>query len=787
MGSPLSPMHDLALNDAARQAAYDSLENGNGDNHSPTPTRRSTGADSLDSASSPFVNNVDGDSATSQSSNQENVSPSKDKRRSRIMSGSEMSPLKMLAARSNSDTAASAPDSQHQQHQSLDDKLIPPAPKSPRKSIGSMRRFPVRTNTGDAPSGRFNRPQSIPPAVKERDEEAAESANEVQPERPRSHPQATEITLEEAIAQNPGVKHAIEIFEDTLDSIGGSDDDDINLPEEATPRGPTGGLETGRSGGDQDEAAGDETMMSEFSDFSAIPSMTTFARLGGRTPTQMAQDARMGSSTTNLLDFTDSLRFPGRRQSPTRSMAGTDTSKTPQRQSIANLLDFEIPPMPTPRSVPTISARELESLKSNFMSEISNLRATLSGKEAEATSLRTALIDAEKRVGETMEQLREERSLREQNAEEKDTWEKRGREMETVLRQVKDEIMTTQRERETLESRLEESEGRREAAEMMAQEAESKMAAMRASRVGGGEAANSPRSPKNMTSQREIELAVEKVARELHAAYKSKHEAKVAALKKNYEVRWDKKIRELESKIEELTKENEELRVGRDATLTKVEFEASERSAQAVKDSAQIKELHAEVEKLEAVLKTVRSDNDELRHQLEGERVEKGELVTLAEELMQMQSNQSVVVQNAEPAPQQQQVEHTTPPKRVAQRASAPVPPRGQTGMGVPRSATTTTPRRTAPSPSGIPGTKSGLRNSMIGRPPGVSGLKAPGSIAGGSRIGGGGGGGGAAAHSRAGSSVPGSGLARPASSLARPGGLMNSIQQMGSYRGRGE
>lgn len=785
MGKPLSPMQESALNDAARQAAYDSLENGNGDHHSPNLTRRSTGADSLDSASSPFVNNVDGDSATSQSSNQENVSPSKDKRRSRIMSGSEMSPLKMLSARSNSDAAAPTIESQHQHQPSLDDKLAPPAPKSPRKSISPMRRFPVRTNTGDAPSGRFNnRPQSIPPPVKERDEEAAESNNEASStERPRSHPQVTEMTLEEAIAQNPGVKHAIEIFEDTLDSIGGSDDEDINLAEEATPRRPTNGHETGRGGGDQDEAMGDETMMSEFSDFFAIPSMTTFARLGGRTPTQMAQDAaRSGSNTTNLLDFTDSLRFPGRRQSPTRSSTVADASKTPSRQSIANLLDFEIPPMPTPRSVPTISARELESLKSNFMSEISNLRATLSGKEAEATSLRTALIDAEKRVGESMEQLREERSLREQNAEEKDTWEKRGREMETVLRQVKDEIMTTQRERETLESRLEESEGRREAAEMMAQEAESKMAAMRASRVGGGEAANSPRSPKTGTSQREIELAVEKVARELHAAYKSKHEAKVAALKKNYEVRWDKKIRELETKIEELTRENEELRVGRDATLTKVEFEASERSAQAVKDSAQIKELHAEVEKLEAVLKTVRNDNDELRHQLEGERVEKGELVTLAEELMQMQSNQTVVMQNNEPAHQHQPAEQTTPPKRVAQRASAPVPPRGQTGMGVPRSTTTTTPRKTAPSPSGIPGTKSGFRNSMIGRPPGVSGLKAPGSLAGGSRIGGG-----AAAHSRAGSSVPGSGLARPASSLARPGALMSSIQQMGSYRGRGE
>lgn len=800
MGDPLSSMSDSSINDAARQAAYDSLEHGNSNgngNTSPPMTRRSTGASSMDS--SPFINNVDGDSATSQSSNQENISPptpSKDKRRSRIMSGSEISPLKMLSSRSNSDAASSVPESHLQ---SLDEKLAPPAPSSPRKGISPMRRFPVRTNTGgEAPSGRFSRPQSIPPPVREELPDEEKENNEVPVERSRSEPQPMELSLEEAIAQNPGVKHAIEIFEDTLDSMG-TDDEFEDATDIPTVKEPVEEQETGRGHEDMDDAMADETMMSEFSDFSAIPSMTTFARLGGRTPTQLAQGMRSGSNTTNLLDFTDSMRHPGRHPSPTRSQTVADNSKTPQRQSIANLLDFEIPPMPTPRSVPTISARELESLKSNFMSEISNLRATLSGKEAEATSLRTALMDAEKRVGETGELLREERSLREQNAEEKDTWEKRGREMETVLRQVKDEIMTTQREREQLESRLEESEGRREAAEMMAQEAESKIAAMRASRVGG-DAASSPRSPKaNTASQREIELAVEKVARELHTAYKSKHEAKVAALKKNYEVRWDKKIRELEAKIDELSKENEELRVGRDATLTKVELEAGEHRVQAVKASGQIKELYAEVEKLEAVLKTVRGDNDELRHQLEGERVEKGELVTLAEELMQMQSNQSVLVQqNAEreqhqqpppAAPQQQQYhqqheqqQHATPPKRAPQRASAPVPPRGQTSMmGHARAATTAnnpstgmTPRRTAPSPSsGIPGSKSGFRNSMIGRPPGVSGLKAPGSKIGGGMAP-------PAVNSR------GGGVTRPPSGLARPGGLMNSIQQMGSYnRGR--
>ncbi|KAI3398205.1 hypothetical protein diail_9682 [Diaporthe ilicicola] len=760
------------------------------ESHPPSPSdqRRSTGADSLEGASSPFVASVD---EQSQSSNQENVSPSKDKRRSRIMSGSEISPLKMLQ---RSSTEGPIPEA--------DEKLAPPAPKSPRKSVSPMRRFPVKINSIDSTTSR-SRPQSMHAAPRERQMSHSDEAS------PPTPPAATntttvekEISLEEAIAQNPGVKHAIEIFEDSISSIDDDDDDSGLDGEGGTVKGPMD-AQTPPSDS-QDETAGDETMMSTFSNFSAIPNMTTFARLGGRTPTQIArEDPRRESNSTNLLDFTDNLRFPGGgRTSPTKNLSMADAKKTPQRQNIANLLDFDIPPMPTPRSLPSISARELESLKSNFMSEISGLRATLSGKDAEVISLKTAVAEAEKRAGETMEHLREERSMREQYSEEKDMWEKRGREMETVLRQVKEEIMVTNRERESFESKLEESEGRREAAEMMAQEAEARMASMRA-REASAEAAASPgsiKSPGSRASQREIEIAVEKVARELHAAYKKKHEDKVAALKKTYEGRWDKKIKEMEAQIEALGKENEELKLGRDATMTKVEFERAaveeERKAQAIKDSAQIKELQAEVEKLEAVVRTVQGDNADLRQQLESERVEKGELVTLAEELMQMQAQQSLAAQNnantnaneRQPQQQKQQQEHQVPsvtPKRVPQRASAPVPARSNTTAGGFSRPSTMTPKKAGgASPSGIPGTtKSGYRNSMIGRPggpPPLSGLKPPGST----KIGGGVTGI-APAHGRTQSNV--SGIARPGSGLARPGGLMSSIQQMGSYRGRGE
>lgn len=757
--------------------------------------QRITTIDTAEPESSPFVNNVD---SQSQSSNQESLSPSKDKRRSRIMTGTDISPLKMLQ---RSSTEGHIPESE--------DKLAPPStPKSPRKSASPMRRFPIKVNSMDATANTpRSRPQSLQPPARER--------NMSDPEQPRY--QEREMSLDEAIAQNPGVKHALEVFEDSISSLDDDDDMDIDsgIDEDgATVKGSAESQTPPSDAGNPDDPIGDETMNnSAFSTFSAIPSMTTFARLGGRTPTQIArEDPRRDSSNSNLLDFTDNLRFPaGGRTSPTKAMTMADAKKTPQRQSIANLLDFDITPMPTPRSAPSISARELESLKSNFMSEISSLKATLSGKQAEVTSFRTALMEAEKRAGDAMEQLREERGMREQFSEEKDVWERRGREMETVLRQVKEEILVNQRERDEFEAKLEESEGRREAAEMMAQEAESRMATMRAREASAeASAAASPggvKSPRDRTSQREIEMAVEKVARELHAAYKQKHEAKVAALKKTYETRWDKKIRELEGRLEALSRENEELKVGRDSTITKVELERSaledERRQQAVKDSAQIKELHAEVEKLEAVVRTVQHDNADLRQQLEGERVEKGELVTLAEELMQMQAQQGSAPQNnnnnnqheqqrqdqqyQEQQYHQEQPMHRAPsttPKRVPQRASAPVPARSNTGGGLAR-PTTTTPKKASvgPGPSGLPGAnKANFRSSMIGRPGGApSGLKPPGQ----SRIGGVGGVS-AQHHGRTQSSA--TGIARPGSGLARPGsGLMSSIQQMGSYRGRGE
>jgi len=694
--------------------------------------------------------------------------------------------------------------------------------------------------------------------------------------------------------ENEIVKHAIEIFEDENNMVDDADGDGadtsgndtmLTAPGHGSPQEEYGAHHDDRHHEGFDETAGvDESMISNFSTFSAMPDLTNFAqmrsnspnkfgaaggmtpRLGGggtmrggvaeptplRTPrASTVHDMGNGNNTTNLMDFTDSLRYGayagsssqpspsqrnGRPLSSANRMSPPDSMATPQRNggNLVNLLDFDIPPMPTPRSIPTITPRELESLKSNFLSEISSLKASLSGKEAEVQSLKTAVVDAEKRVGECLEQLREVEGIQESITAEKDSWERRGREMEAVLRKVREEIVLGQREREELEFKLDEAEKRREAAEMMAQDAESKMAGMRAGKLSA-EAHDSPDKPRmpppgSAASNKEVEMAVERVARELHALYKSKHETKVAALKKSYEGRWEKKVRELQAQVDELSRENDELRrTGRDASARMEQQRLAEleeeRQRERARDAAQMRELEAEVEKIEAMMQSIKNDNEELREQLERERVEKGELVLLAEEMMNMaaieqqrqeQMQEQMQQQRVEQREREQQMQEREREQEQEQRRSQEYPnPRekrrasGSAGMMLNGHGNNTT---TAPM-----GLKTPARpmSGVMGRTPKTvtqanggghenttnfrqsvraSGLRAPGgglgfkSSVSGSRIGGPGGAA-AAGHERNKSSASSSGMPRPGSGLgsSRGGnGIMSSIEKMGSYNSRG-
>jgi hypothetical protein len=737
MASPLLNTGEAALNSAIPSKF--SSEEYDVRCISRTFTDTETDADTDGPPSSPFVANISGSIEDS-----ENISPVKV---SRLATKSPIereptSPLKMLKSGTTPSPKAQSP------------RKAPDTMRTPRKLSSPERRFPVK------------------------------------PSSPEKRPAVTEKTLDiqDVLRENEGLTKAIEILEH------GDGDTNEDHPADDTL--------TSLAGPGGDEPNMDDTMVSTFSTFSAVPDMTMFAKIGhsptkyagigptprrsqmntpatarrplnNRSPSPTPRGHRYGKSkgegnTTNLiLDFTEQFNgFSGRinqspirqgRQSPTKGSTMPDKSwaATPSlnRHTMSNLLDFDIPPAPTPRSMPSITPRELESLKSNFLSEISSLKASLSGKEAEVQSLKTAVGDAEKRVGESMEQVREERNLKEQLAAEKEEWEKRGREMEAVLRNVKEEIVHGERERDELEGRLEESERRREAAEMMAQEAESKMAAMKAGKAPPSSETSDTKSDECHCGGRAVELAVEKVSRELHSLYKDKHETKVAALKKSYEKRWDKKVKELEMQVEDLTKDNEELKLGRDTTMTKVEpknpLEVTEDLEKQAARDAKTKELEAELEGLTQVVKSVKHDNSELRKLLDEERVEKGKLVAAVDEMIPLVAAFDDMLANMDSVP--------------ANLASGNEPQQQRQ-----------------------PSTVENLRGS-ISR---ASGLRAPTSVSttipAESRIGRGGFGAPAASSHERGRSGSAQGR-RPGSGLGYRSGIMSSIEKMGNYKGWGE
>ena len=313
-----------------------------------------------------------------------------------------------------------------------------------------------------------------------------------------------------------------------------------------------------------------------------------------------------------------------------------------------NLLDFELPPAPTPRSIPTITVRELESLKSGYQSEISSLKATLSGREAEVASLKKAVSDAERRVGEAQEVVRDERSTREHVEKEKKEWENRGKEVESVLRNVKEEIMKSDKEKDDLVRRLEEAERRAEEAETRAIAAQGKtgpsagdVTEMMEENGGGGSVATAEEVQRLVQAQ--LDQKIESVSRELHAVYKKKHETKVATLKKSYEARSEKKCAELQQKIEELSKQNEELQVTKEATFSGA-LPSSLSETDRLAEQKKIEEQKTEIEEQKARLagiteeiKTVRSAHEHLVKDLERERIEKGELVAAVDEMLALQ------------------------------------------------------------------------------------------------------------------------------------------------------
>jgi peptidoglycan hydrolase CwlO-like protein len=331
-----------------------------------------------------------------------------------------------------------------------------------------------------------------------------------------------------------------------------------------------------------------------------------------------------------------------------------------------NLLDFELPPPPTPRSLPTVTIREMESIKSQFQSQISSLTASLSGKEAEVDSLAKAVADAEGRVGEAHETARDERSAREYAECQMTDWKKKGEEVQNLLQDVKAELARNDAEREQLLARLLEAERRADDAENRSSELETKVIEAESKNVDMTTFVNNDDGEDNKKIYSEIECQtaigekVNEVARDLHSAYKAKHEKKIKALKDNYQKKADERCKELRVQIIRLERKVEEAESKRDNTFSKVlpgghSSKPDNPCAQCGKDAssappasntadiqllesqrAELESLKAKLAGLHSELQSLRTSHSTLLSDLEAERVEKGELVAAAEQMLSM-------------------------------------------------------------------------------------------------------------------------------------------------------
>lgn len=424
-----------------------------------------------------------------------------------------------------------------------------------------------------------------------------------------------------------------------------------------------------------------------------------------------------------------------------------------------DLLDIDLEPMATPRSIPTITPRELETLRSELQSRISGLEATLSGKEAEVMALKRAVTDAEVRVGKTSEELRNERASREEMEHEKEDLARRSREMEEVLREIKQNIFLEEREKEKLRRQNEEAERQTEELEVRILELQASLDTLRSDRIRSTPSPDKTNTPATPGVSADIDFAVkdatEKVARELHALYKSKHERKVSDLKVSYEKRWIKQVEQLRADLKASQDEVLKLQTEKEATMSGVipgQSEAMSRMEGQIEElrrwndetTAEKKLLEAEAAGLRSQVDSLTAEADLLRKDVEQERVEKGDLVAQVDLFLSMSAQQD----------EQRNLD--------AQRHPVS-PPRSEDGNGRPNSAAAVA------SPNKFRNSVNGGATGLPSRPRPMSMLQKP------------------TAGKFSGIPAPGStGLKAPSSKIGggyggRSGGIMEGIARMGA------
>jgi predicted nucleic acid-binding Zn-ribbon protein len=394
-----------------------------------------------------------------------------------------------------------------------------------------------------------------------------------------------------------------------------------------------------------------------------IPPPGSAPRSSRRTPSgRGAFPIRVNPSPTHRSQASVDRQAAAGSISPQKSYFPPQATPAGSRRSqySLDLLDIDLEPMATPRSIPTVTPRELETLRSELQSRISGLEATLSGKEAEVSALKRAITDAEVRVGKSSEELRNERVGKEDLEHKIMELEKRSREMEDVLREVKQNAFVEEREREKLRREKEDMERRCEERDVKVLELTASLDTLRDQRI---QSTPSPQKLHSRSPSKEdhalplpqtpggsididtaVKSATENVARELHALYKGKHERKVADLKTSYEKRWQKQVQDLRDQLRVSNDEISGLQTARDATMSSVIPHAATAAklAELSKENDALAAargiLDAKVAGLEEQIVTVRVEAGGLRKELEQERVEKGELVAQVDLFLSMEA-----------------------------------------------------------------------------------------------------------------------------------------------------
>lgn len=302
---------------------------------------------------------------------------------------------------------------------------------------------------------------------------------------------------------------------------------------------------------------------------------------------------------------------------------------TPTEKKFFSLLDFSPGVMATPRSVPSITPREVEQLKASYASQLSQLRAELHGREAEISGLRDALRQSEVRYAEAnngMKQQEDEfeaerNNWRNTKVELRQLFEDEKAEKETLMRDMSRREDELRMLRERAEDTLKElADAKRRVANAEEDTARAKKEADTAWKHAEKSKSSAPAGTPSSPGSANLQAEIEKVARELHTLYRAKHETKVSALKKSYEARWEKKVLALQSDLEVEKERREEL----ETQLQEKREEMTENTKHSTSSSDEVAGLKKEIKRL--------------ANELETERREKGELVGAVEELLSIQA-----------------------------------------------------------------------------------------------------------------------------------------------------